>query len=256
MISVARPCARAAALSIATLWSLACGEPARPDGKASATSAASTRDAESPALPPESEPSLAGAPLALSACASVSTVEGAPIGVRSLDTAWVTLSLESLEQLAPRDSARVAARLARLGGSLPTDTTVADFRGLPIVVRTAWRVVPSEGDTLLAAILVRRIPIESDPMEEIFTVLTSPEARPGLRDGLRLEWMQRDVAREESVVFRDLVAVWRIPGDTVAALFAHDDERGVVGQLLVRTTRAWTSRWETVLPNCDTAVPR
>ncbi len=183
-------------------------------------------------------------------------IEGAPLAARGVDSTWVGLTLEGLEQLAPRDSARMAARLARLGGSLATDTSIADFRGLPIAVRSGWRVVLGEGDTVLAAILVRRIPIESDPMEEVFTVLASPEARPGLRDGLRSEWVKRDVGREDAAVFRELVALWRLPADTVAALLAHDDERGVVGQLLVRASRTWSTRWEGVLPDCDATLPR
>lgn len=199
---------------------------------------------------------LAGAPRAPDVCVRAPMAEGAPIAVRGADSAWVVLALESLEALVPRDSARMAARLARLGGSLSTDTSVADFRGLPIAVRSGWRVVPSEGDTVLAAILVRRIPIESDPMEEIFTVLASPEARPGLRDGLLPEWVQRDVGREETVAFRELVALWRLPADTLSALLAHDDERGVVGQFLVRTSRTWSTRWIGVLPDCDTTAPR
>jgi len=252
MIALSRKLAR----TVVVLGTLACGEPARSGDTTSASSAAVPRDAMRPTSMSDSQPMLAGAPFASGACASAGTVDGAPIELRGVDTAWVALALERLEQLAPRDSARVAARLARAGGSLATDTTVADFRGLPIAVRSVWRAVPSDGDTLLAAILVRRIPIESDPMEEIFTVIASPEARPGLRDGLRTEWMQRDVGREESVVFRDMVAVWRIPGDTLAVLFAHDDERGVVGQLLVRTARRWATRWDGVLPDCDAALPR
>lgn len=247
---------RLLAVSVVALASLACGESARSDDAGSATTAAASGDAVRPTPAADSQPLLVGSPFASAACASAGTIDGAPITVRGVDSTWAVLALERLDQLAPRDSARMAARLARLGGSLATDTTVADFRGLPIAVRSAWRVVPIEGDTVLAAILVRRIPIESDPMEEIFTVLASPEARPGLRDGLRAEWVQRDVGREDAVVFREVVALWRIPGDTVAVLFAHDEDRGVVGQLLSRSSRAWATRWDGVFPECEATLPR
>lgn len=249
------PCARTLVVRVAIIASIACGEPSRSDQAAPATSVAVPRERGGATPVSDAEPLRTGSPFAVGTCASAGTVDGAPIVLRGVEPTWTALSVERLEQLAPRDSARVAARLARLGGSLSTDTAVADFRGLPIAVRSAWRVVPTDGDTLLAAILVRRIPIESDPMEEIFTVLASPEPRPGLRDGLKTEWVQRDVGREESVVFRELVAVWRIPGDTVVALFAHDDERGVVGQLMARTSRTWSARWDDVLPACDAALP-
>lgn len=247
---------RILAFSVVALSSLACGEPARSDDAGSAMSAAASGDSVRPTLAADSLVSLRGSPFAAAVCASAGTIDGAPITVRGVDSTWAVLALERLDQLAPRDSARMAARLARLGGSLSTDTTVADFRGLPIAVRSAWRVVPTEGDTVLAAILVRHIPIESDPMEEIFTLLASPEARPGLREGLRAEWVQRDVGREDAVVFREMVALWRMPGDTVAVLFAHDDDRGVVGQLLTRTSRAWATRWDGVFPACDSILPR
>jgi hypothetical protein len=247
---------RSLVLSVITLASLACGDSARSDDAQVAMTPAASGDAVRPTAVTDSLPSLSGSPFAAAVCASAGTMDGAPISVRGVDSAWAVLALERLDQLAPRDSARLAARLARLGGSLATDTTVADFRGLPIAVRSAWRVVPMDGDTVLAAILVRRIPIESDPMEEIFTVLASPEARPGLRDGLRAEWVQRDVGREDAVVFREVVALWRVPGDTVAVLFAHDDDRGVVGQLLTRTAKVWATRWDGVFPHCDATLPR
>lgn len=252
MMSAARPIA----VSALTLFALGCGEPARSDGAAATDASVSTRDAAASAPASDSTSTLAGSPLAPGVCASTEAVEGGSISVRGIDSTWVALAVGSLDQFAPRDSARAAARLTRLGGTLATDTSVADFRGLPIAVRSLWRVVPSEGDTVFAANLVRRIPIESDPVEEIFTVLASPEMQPGQRDGLRSEWVQRDVGREETVVFRDLVAVWRLPGDTVAVLFAHDDERGVLGQFLVRASRAWSTRWDGLLPGCDATLPR
>jgi hypothetical protein len=246
---------RILALSVVTLASLACGDSTRSDDARAAMTPAASGDAVRPTPVTDSLPSLIGSPFAATVCASAGAIDGAPIAVRGADSTWTMLALEQLDQLAPRDSARLAARLARLGGSLLTDTTVADFRGLPIAVRSAWRVVPTEGDTVIAAILVRRIPIESDPMEEIFTVLASPEARPGLRDGLRAEWVQRDVGREDAVVFREAVALWRLPGDTVAVLLGHDDHRGVVGQLLTRNGKAWATRWDGVFPECDATPP-
>ena len=48
------------------------------------------------------------------------------------------IPLDSIEGLAPRDSARLATDLTRLASGLADDTS-STFRGLPFVVLRAWR---------------------------------------------------------------------------------------------------------------------
>ncbi len=241
--------AACATAACATLL-LACAGDRPPDA------APADRSAASASPPPPSSlaaPGVTAPPVAwlpADACVALDPSESAPAELRGLDSSAQRVATESIEGLTPRDSARLAARLARAVGALPTDTLGADFRELPFAVRSAWRAPLAPGDTIFVAILVRRIPIESEPLEELHTFIASPEPRPGLRDGVRFEWMQRDVGREEQLVLRELVALWRTPGDTLAALLVHEQDGGVLAQLLHRAGISWALRWEGVLPRC------
>ena len=157
-------------------------------------------------------------------CIAGDPAEGVPWRLDSVGLP--ALAIESIETLVTRDSARLAARIARMVDVIPSDTSVADFRGLPVTVRAAWRLAVAEADTLVVALVVRRVPIESEPLEELFTIVSSPGQRQGVRDPLVEGWFVREVGPEEALVARELAGAYRRSNELVLA-FIEDADGGV-----------------------------
>ena len=159
------------------------------------------------------------------------------------------LPIESIESLAPRDSARLAARLARMVDVLPSDTSLTEFRGLPVVVRAAWRLIPGDGDTVVVALAARRVPIESAPLEEQFLVVAAPGARANVLDPLVAGWSAREVGSEETLPVRELVGASRLE-DGVALLLVLDVAEGPRVELVTRHDGRWGATWAGRVASC------
>lgn len=217
--------------------------------------AGAIHSAESLAVARDAAPMVALAdtrtfPVALaSACIDADPAAGAPWALRQVDGSLAPLALEAIESLASRDSAGLAARIARAVDVLPSDTSVADFRGLPVAVRAAWRFAPAPGDTIVAALGARRLPMESNPLEELFFLVASPGQRQGVRDPLVERWVVREVAAEESIAVRELLAAYG-SGDTLSLVIAHDAGAGVRVELLSRRASKWSVEWSGPLSFC------
>lgn len=203
------------------------------------------------------EPTETGVvPVALAtACIDADPAVGAPWTLRQVGGSFAPLAplaplaLEAIESLASRDSAGLAARIARAVDVLPSDTTEADFRGLPVAVRAAWRFSPAPGDTIVVALVARRLPMESNPLEELFFLVAAPGQRQGVRDPLVEGWVVREVATEESIAVRELLAAYSAR-DALALVIAHDAGAGVRVELLSRRASKWSVEWSGPLPFC------
>ena len=204
---------------------------------------------ETPA-PVAEEVAVAPRPQALlNACLAGLPGEGTPWRLVAIDTAWHTVAVDSIERLAPRDSAQLAARVSRTVDVLQADTAIADFRGLPVTVRAAWRIVPAEGDTVVAALVARRLPIESNPLEELYFLLAAPGVRAGVRAPLLEQWVVRDVGVEEALSARELLGVFG-PADSLRLALAHEVEAGTRLELLERRGGRWQLRWAGAIDAC------
>lgn len=179
---------------------------------------------------------LAGDP----AQGEVHSVEGA---------AQPLLALVTIESLATRDSARLAARLTRAVDVLPSDTSRADFHGLPVSVRAAWILVPSADDSLIIALAARRMPIESDPLEELFFVVSAPGDERGVHGALIESWVARDVGAEDELAIRELAGAW-LAGDVLSLALVHEAEGGPVVEVMERRAGKWSRAWSGALPSC------
>lgn len=240
---------RGAWLMLPTLL-VACG-----DGRTGEQTGRAIPVAESPpvarqAAPPAALADTRAVPVALaSACIDEALALGAPWILRQTDAALAPLALVTIESLASRDSGGLAARIARAVDVLPSDTSEADFRGLPVAVRAAWRLVPQPGDTIVVALVARRLPMESNPLEELFFLVASPGQRQGVRDPLVGGWVVREVATEESIAVRELLAAYG-SGDALSLVIAHDAGAGVRVELLSRRASKWEVEWSGPLPPC------
>lgn len=177
-----------------------------------------------------------------------STGEAWAIG--QVDDTITVLELERLTGLAARDSARLAARLARTADALPGDTAVADFRGLPVVVREAWLLVPEPGDTTYIAIASRRLPMESSPLEEQLTLLAAPDTVAGSGRPLVARWFARSAGMEDSLETRDPVLAYRARGGPLELVMLRETAAEPFIEVLTRIDGHWHRRWVGTLAAC------
>lgn len=246
-----RDFARAAAQLIA-LGALACGTPdARaPERSGGDTTATPVVLADVPLMSGDSTPVVALPPILPNACVrSASTIESG-WSLEGIGDGSALLERRALSTLPPRDSARLAARLARVVDALPSDTTLADFGGLPVVVREAWRLAPAAGDTVIVAFVDRRLPIESNPLEESFTLVATPGSRQGVRDPLIAQWHVRQVGREEALDPRDFVAAITRDDARTSLLFVRERPTGFVLDVVTRTDGRWVLEWSGTIARC------
>ncbi|MHB1297398.1 MAG: hypothetical protein ACYC0B_02615 [Gemmatimonadaceae bacterium] len=160
------------------------------------------------------------------------------------------LPLEQLVTLAPRDSARLTARLSRTADGLPGDTTVADFRGLPVVIRDAWLLLPTPEDTTFIAIAARRIPIESAPLEEQLTLLAAPSRGAGTGDALVATWFARSAGAEDSLETREPVLAFASPDSVVRLVLVRESAGSPRVEVLARLDGRWRRQWIGTLAPC------
>lgn len=234
------------ALGVMALGAIACGERAPQPERAPA-------GAEPAAAPLATDSVVAiasGAPMPAflaRACVAGDPEQGE---ARRLDSVPATvIPTTAIEALPARDSARFAARIARLVDILPSDTGVADFHGLPVSVRAAWRLAPADGDTIVVAIVVRRMPIESAPLEEVFTIVATPGQRSGVRDALVERWVLREVGHEDELAARELAGAFLVDEVPILAL-VEDLGDAVRTALVVRRAGRWLPEWAGALAGC------
>lgn len=162
--------------------------------------------------------------------------------------------LDSIEGLAPRDSAQLAARLSRLASALPDDTS-ATFRGRPFVVLRAWRSRedPAPGvPPFVVAMLVRRVAQEDNPLEERLVLVVDLPGNDLARAAVG--WTERAAGREDELVVAEPLVAYRLRegGDGVRLLFARDDGLTLSAAVLARDASGWHVRWQSAVAGCPT----
>jgi hypothetical protein len=172
--------------------------------------------------------------------APIVRIAGAP---SSWSAGFVGLSappvrMDSIESLAPRDSARLATDIARLASGIPTAAT-SDFRGLPFAVAAAHQLHWRDHDVLLAH-LVRRLNQEASPREERTLLIAE---RAASQTPFAVVFSQRSEGSEETAEHFDVLAALRV-GDSLVILIARDQDARTQYDLLERTAAAgWRTRW-------------
>lgn len=154
--------------------------------------------------------------------------------------------LTALATMAGRDSARLAMDLARFASGLPDDS-VAAFRGLPIVVRTAALAVLDSATELVVAEVVRRVAQEATPLEDRVAFIAT---RPRAGGPFVLAWQARVNGLEETIEATDPVAVLTWGADGVAILLQRESARGVRYELVWRDAGGWRRGWASPWAGC------
>lgn len=158
------------------------------------------------------------------------------------------IKLDSIEGLAPLDSARLAAEITRLVSALPGDTSRA-FRGIPFAVRNAYRFTVADGTPAIAADVVRKLPQEAMPLEEHTFLIAE---KRGSSQRYSVVYHQRTSGTEESLVTIELLAALKLPNPerTALALLLEGYDTNAYS-LLERDARGnWQMRWTSVRTGC------
>ncbi len=191
------------------------------------------------------------AALVASACLRGDPTHGEPWSIEHVADDSPLLALVPLQDLSPRDSARLAARISRAADALPADTTVADFRGLPVAVRDAWLLTPASDDTTVVAVVARRLPIESNPLEEHLTLFAVPDTLLPARRPLTVQWNARSAGAEEQLETRDPLVALRAPDGRLRVLLVRESPgRPLVESIGRDATGRWVLLWEGALASC------
>lgn len=158
--------------------------------------------------------------------------------------ATTPLAMDSIEALAPSDSARLAADLARIASGL-SDGSESRFRGLPFAVRAAHRLALGTGQPeVVAAHLVRRLNIEANPLEEhtLVVVERSTRASAAATDWKVAYRLHSEGAEDTAEHYTVLAAVRA--GTRTLLVVARDQVSRTTYEILERSASGdWRSRW-------------
>lgn len=151
------------------------------------------------------------------------------------------VAVDSLERLTRGDSARLVADLARMASALPDDSSAA-FRGIPFVVRNAWRFEPAPGAMALVAEISRRVAQEANQREERLLLVAERDTTAAR---WQPRWWTRAQGTEETVETLDALALVRLAGDVWPSLVVgHDAPAGAWQEIVARSaTGARRRRW-------------
>lgn len=153
-----------------------------------------------------------------------------------------------IDQMSRSDSANVVVDLARLASQAPNDTSVA-LRGLPYVVRAAYRATLGDSLALVVGEVVRRINIEANPREERTTVIG--ERAASATGPYTLVFSERLHGDEEGVPTTELMGLVQLNDGDYVAFGARDFSDGGTYLMFAREKgNRWRLRWQSAYAGC------
>lgn len=178
-------------------------------------------------------------------------------GADTITSAWTVafeasrfapMEVDSLPALARADSLRLAGELARVASGAPGDTIDA-LRGVPFVVRRAYRVSLPGGRLGVVAEVERTLNQEASQTQEHLLLVAERDSTARQYD---LAYVERSGGGEDSLESDELLAIGRIRGrDEPVALIARFVGDGVIYSLLERLPEGrWRLRWSSPYTGC------
>ena len=165
------------------------------------------------------------------------------------------MAIDAIGELAPRDSSSLAIQVSRLASALPDDSISAPFRGLPVVVRDAWRFQLADGAPVAVAVVMRSTNVESNPRAEMVLMVAEPDLSSATR-GWQAFWMRRNAGPEERIEGADLLAALQLRNGHAAVVFMREGDRGMQVEFVERVARgAWRTKWSSVALSCTSQTP-
>lgn len=162
----------------------------------------------------------------------------------------VPVGVDGIEDLTPRDSAVVVARISLLVSAIPEDSSSGPYRGLPIVVRDAWRFTLPDSTAISVALATRSLNVESNPRAQAIMLIAEPD--PSLGAGhWRTAYWERVAGPEDRVEGMDLLAAFRLHGVTPAVALVREGDAGLQVEVVERRSPGtWTVRWTSATLPC------
>jgi hypothetical protein len=158
--------------------------------------------------------------------------------------------VDGVEDLTPRDSAATVARISRLVSALPDDSASAPYRGLPIVVRDAWRFTLADSTPVTVAIAMRSLNVESNPRAQSIALIAEPNPSSG-PDEWRTVYFERVAGAEDRVEGMDLLAALQLHRAMPAVALVREGDAGVQVEIVERRSPgAWIVRWTSAALSC------
>ena len=160
------------------------------------------------------------------------------------------VGVDGIEDLTPRDSAATVARISLLVSAIPEDSTSAPYRGLPIVVRDAWRFTLPDSTAVTVAVATRSLNVESNPRAQAITLIAEPDPASGTGRWRTAYW-ERVAGPEDHVEGMDLLAALRLHGTTPAVALVREGDAGAQVEIVQRRSPGtWTVRWTSATLPC------
>ena len=158
------------------------------------------------------------------------------------------IPLDSIEGMPAQDSSVLAAALARAASNLE-ESPESRFRGLPFLVRTAYRFRADDSSTVIVADLVRRLTLEANPQEE-HTLLVAERDSTGAP--FRVAYHDRRSGSEEAFDAVELLGavMLRAPERPALVLARVGDETTAYTLLEMVAPGRWQRRWTSVTTSC------
>jgi hypothetical protein len=162
----------------------------------------------------------------------------------------IPYGIDGAGDLLPRDSAVLVARISRLVSAIAEDSSSAPFRGLPIVVRDAWRFQLVDSTAIVVAIAMRSLNVESNPRAQAITLIAEPD--PSSSQGQwRTVFSEVVAGPEDRVEGMDLLAAFQVHGARPAVALVREGDAGLQVEIVERTASGtWTVRWSTMALPC------
>jgi hypothetical protein len=158
--------------------------------------------------------------------------------------------IDGVAELLPRDSAATVARISRLVSAIPEDSNTAPFRGLPIVVREAWRFQLADSTVVAVAIAAQSLNVESNPRAQAITLIAEPDPSAGAGQW-RTAFFERTAGPEDRVEGMDLLAAFQLRGSRPAIALVREGDAGLQIEIVERTAPgAWSVRWSSAALQC------
>jgi len=158
--------------------------------------------------------------------------------------------IDGVGDLSPRDSAMLVARISRLVSAIPEDSLSAPFRGLPIVVRDAWRLQLADSTPVSIAIATRSLNVESNPRAEAITLIAEPDTSAGAGQW-RTAYSERSAGPEDRIEGMDLLAAFELQRTRPALALVREGDEGLQLEIVERTAPGvWAVRWSSSALPC------
>jgi hypothetical protein len=158
--------------------------------------------------------------------------------------------IDGVAELLPRDSAATVARISRLVSGIAEDSSSAPFRGLPIVVRDAWRFQLADSTVVAVAIATQSLNVESNPRVQAVTLIAEPDPSAGAGQW-RTAFSERTAGPEDRIEGMDLLAAFLLHGSKPAVALVREGDAGLQIQIVERTgPGVWRVHWTSAALPC------